>query len=362
MELLYIGQHNSMEERIVVARGLRFAGIKAGKFRRNHFAGKLGKVLNLSTLGPNARDALRTVGGVGDALRILRKYKPDVVFLKGGFVCVPVGIAAKLLKIPFVTHESDITPGLANRIVGKWAVKIAVGFPLSSYHGFGAGRLVFTGSPVRTEIMGAHRLAGLAKFHLSDKLPVVFVTGGSAGARQVNDAVIGALPELLAVCQVIHLTGEGEYERVRFALKRVGQLEHADRYQAFGFLTSDMGMAMAAADLVISRAGANTVAELAVLEKPTVLIPNYEMAGHQVENARALSRAGAARVLNGENLTGEKLAGEVKRLLSDDEEMERLSRGIAKYAKPDAAQELAGLILEVGRAALANRGEAEAEE
>jgi UDP-N-acetylglucosamine--N-acetylmuramyl-(pentapeptide) pyrophosphoryl-undecaprenol N-acetylglucosamine transferase len=347
-----------MEERIVVARGLQFKGIKAGKFRRNHFAGRFGKIFNLSTLGPNARDALRTVGGVSDALRILHKYKPDVVFLKGGFVCVPVGIAAKLLKIPFVTHESDITPGLANRMLGKWAVKIAVGFPVNNYHGFGGKRLVFTGSPVRKEILGAHRLEGLAKFHLSEKLPVVFVTGGSGGARQVNDSVLAALPQLLEFCQVIHLTGEGEFERVQFALKRLGQIDHIERYQAFGFLTNDMGMAMAAADLVISRAGANTVAELAALGKPTVLIPNYEMAGHQVENAKVLSRAGAARVLDGEKLTGDRLVGEVKRLLGDPEEMERLAKGIARYAKPDAASELAQLIMEVGAGQRpASRGE-----
>lgn len=333
----------------MTARGMQFAGIRAGKFRRNHFASGLAKVVNPATAGPNVRDAFRTVAGVADAVRILRKFRPNVVFLKGGFVCVPVGLAARLLRIPFVTHESDITPGLANRIVGKWAVRIAVGFPIKTYHGFGEGRLVFTGSPVRTEIVSAHRLNGLKKFGLTDDIPVIMVTGGSGGARQINDVVVAALPQLLERYQVVHVTGEGEYERVRFAVDRHTDLPHPERYHSFGFLSADMGLAMAAADLVIGRAGANTVAELAALAKPTVLIPNYQMAGHQVENARVLSRAGAARVLDGEHLTPQKLVGEIDRILGDEDEMRRLGEGIARFAKPDAAVELAHLILEVGK-------------
>lgn len=348
-ELLYVGQAGGMEERIVAASGLQFKAIQAGKFRRYHSASALEKVMNLHTLAPNAKDAVKAVAGVAGSLRILRAFKPDVVFIKGGYVGLPVGLAAKILRIPYVVHESDVTPGLTNRVLGRWAKKVAVGFPVKSYRDFDRARLVFTGSPVRPEVLAADRAEGLKKFELTEDLPVVFVTGGSGGAAQINDMVVRALPALLEMCQLIHLTGEREYERVQFELKRAGRLEHPDRYHAHGFLMGEMAPALAAADLVVSRAGANTIAELAALGKPTVLIPNYEMAGHQMENARVLARSGAARVLDGAKLTPEKLVGEVRRLLEDEVERERLARSIQEFYVPDAAKALARVILDAGR-------------
>jgi UDP-N-acetylglucosamine--N-acetylmuramyl-(pentapeptide) pyrophosphoryl-undecaprenol N-acetylglucosamine transferase len=157
------------------------------------------------------------------------------------------------------------------------------------------------------------------------------------------------LPALLEWCQVIHLTGEGELERVKFELGRRERLAYPERYSSHAFLMKEMGEALAAADVVVSRAGVNAITDVATLGKPTVLIPNYQMAGHQVENARVLSRMGAVRVLDGQTLTGPKLVGELKRLVNDPEEQERLSRAIRQFSKPEAARELAGLILEVGR-------------
>jgi UDP-N-acetylglucosamine--N-acetylmuramyl-(pentapeptide) pyrophosphoryl-undecaprenol N-acetylglucosamine transferase len=347
---LYVGQAGGMEAKIVAASGWPFAAIKAGKFRRNHFAGPVAKVLNAGTLGPNARDAVRTVQGVAGALRVLRRFKPDVVFIKGGFVGVPVGLAAKLLRIPYVIHESDVTPGLANRLLGRWAEKIAVGFPLKHYHDFETARLVFTGNPVRRELLEADRRQGLTTFELDEALPVLFVTGGSGGAAQINDAIVRALPRLVELCQVIHLTGESEFNRVKFEVGRLGKVPNIERYHSYGFLMAEMAQALAVADVVVTRAGANTIAELAVLGKPTVLIPNYQMAGHQVENARVLSRAGAVRVLDGSKLTTERLVGEVKRLLDDPEEQGRLVRALAQFGRRDAARDLAEVILAVGRA------------
>jgi UDP-N-acetylglucosamine--N-acetylmuramyl-(pentapeptide) pyrophosphoryl-undecaprenol N-acetylglucosamine transferase len=349
VELLYIGQADSMEARIVAASGVRFAAIKAGKFRRYHSASNLAKLLNPETLGPNIRDAGRMVAGLGGALRVLRKYRPDVVFLKGGYVCLPVGLACRILRIPYVIHESDISPGLTNRILGRWAAKIAVAFPVRNYHSFEPGRLVYTGSPVRAEIGQTDRAAGLSKLGLDSERPVLFVTGGSSGAGQINDAIIKALPDLLPICQVVHLTGEREYERVKFELRHQGDMPGLERYHPYGFLSAEMPAALAAADIVIARAGANTIAELATLGKATVLIPNYEMAGHQVENARVLSRAGAARVLDGSKLTTPQLVGEVRRLLENAEERGRLEHAIRQFAKPDAAVELAQVILAIGR-------------
>jgi UDP-N-acetylglucosamine--N-acetylmuramyl-(pentapeptide) pyrophosphoryl-undecaprenol N-acetylglucosamine transferase len=339
-----------MEAKIVSARGLKFASIQAGKFRRYHSAGPLSKVLNLQTMGPNIRDAGRTMVGVAGSLKILRSFKPGVVFLKGGFVSLPVGVAAQMLKIPYVVHESDVSPGLANRILGRWATKVAVGFPIKSYRNFAPGRLVYTGNPVRAELALAHRLEGLVKFKLSDKLPTVFVTGGSGGAKQINDAILAALPELVSFTQVVHITGENELERVKFEISRMGKISDIERYQVYGFLSGDMALALAAADLVVARAGANTIAEMGVLGKPTVLIPNYEMAGHQVENARVVSRMGAARVLDGATLTTAKLVGEIRHILGDSDEQDRLAKAIRQFGNTDAAQSVAEVILEVGRA------------
>ncbi len=344
-----MGQANSLEARIVATRGMQFAAITSGKFRRSHADGPWAKVLNLSTIGPNVRDLARVVWGVGGSLRVLRRFKPDVVFLKGGHVCLPVGLAARLLHIPYVIHESDIEPGLANRILSRWATKIAVGFPAKTYHDFDPNRLVFTGNPVRPEVLKAHRLEGLAKFKLQSNVPVLLVWGGSQGAIAINDALVAALPLLLPVCQIIHLTGEYDFSRVKFELSRRKELPHRERYHAYAYLQAELPMALAAADVAVGRGGANTIAELAALAKPTILIPNYLMAGHQVENARVLSRQGAVRVIDERRLTPQLLAGEVQRILGSEEEQRRLSDGIRRLAKADAGLELARLILSVGR-------------
>ena len=331
------------------AAGLPFVAVRAGKFRRMHGASALAKLTDLSTLGPNARDAVRVVHGLATSLKILRRFRPDVVFLKGGYVCLPVGLAARLLKIPYVIHESDMAPGLTNRVLARWAERIAVGFPVKGYRDWPLSKLVFTGNPVRPEILRAHRLEGLAAFKLTPELPVVLVTGGSQGAREINELVLDALPDLLNKYQVVHQTGEGEYDRLLFELGRRQALAHPERYHPQPFIMKEMPAALAAADVVVGRAGAQTIAELAVLSKPTILIPNTGMAGHQQENAKVLARAGAVRVLDGQRARPAQLVGEIKRILDDPAEQGRLGKALAGFGRPAAAQELAEVILEVGR-------------
>ena len=341
-----MGQTGGMEERIVAANGLKFAGIAAGKFRRDHFAGSLSKLSNPATLGLNTRDALRTIQGLTGALKLLRQFKPDVVFLKGGYVCLPVGLAARMLRIPYIIHESDLDPGLTNRILSRWAQTIAVGFPESNYKQFQAERLAFTGNPVRPAIVTAHRLEGLGLFNLTSKLPVLTITGGSQGAAEINDVVLAALPDLLEICQVIHITGEAEYKRLDFNRQRQTPIAHADRYHAYPYLQDEMPAALATADIIVTRAGASAIAEAAILHKPTVLIPNTNMAGHQVTNARTLARAGAARVLQGDQFTPLKLVREVRGLLHNKQQMEQLGEAIGAFGRPDAAMALAQVILD----------------
>ncbi|MEO7617773.1 MAG: glycosyltransferase, partial [Candidatus Saccharibacteria bacterium] len=193
VDLLYIGQSTGMEARIAKNAGIAFAAIPAGKFRRLHDASLVNKLLNPQTLGANLVDSTRLVRGIMGSLVLLRRFKPDVVFIKGGYVGLPVGLAAHLLRIPYVVHESDVSPGLTNRILSKWASQIAVGFPEKMYKDFPKDKLNFVGNPVREEILKGHRLAGMAEFGLDDKLPVIMVTGGSQGAAPLNDVVVESL-------------------------------------------------------------------------------------------------------------------------------------------------------------------------
>ena len=205
------------------------------------------------------------------------------------------------------------------------------------------------GNPIRPELARATRQDGIKHFQLENDLPTVLVTGGSQGAAQINNLVLTALPQLLEICQIIHLTGEGEYERVKFELRRGKKMAQAKRYHPQAFLMGEMGAALAAADIVVSRAGVNAITDAAALGKPSVLIPNYKMAGHQVENARVLSRLGAAAVLDGRTLTADRLVGEIKRLLGDETERERLGKALKDFARPEAAVDLAKLIIQTGR-------------
>lgn len=348
LDLLYVGQAGGMEAKIVAASGYEFVGISAGKFRRNFFDRNVAKLLNPATLGPNLRDIFRIVHGLGQAMRVLRRFAPDVVFLKGGFVCLPVGLAAHLLRIPYVIHESDVTPGLTNRVLARWAAKIAVGFPVKHYSEFATDKLVYVGNPIRSDILKAHRLEGLAHFGLTDQLPVVLITGGSQGAAQINTAVIEGLEDLVSRYQVLHVTGEHELGRVQFALRHV-QLAHPERYQAHGFLMKDMSLALAAADVIVGRAGVNTINDSAALAKPTILIPNSAMAGHQVDNAKVMSRAGAVRVLKSDTLTGAGLVREIRAILDDESVAQGLSQKIAAFARPTAARDLAEIVLSQAR-------------
>lgn len=347
-----------MEARIVAASGIRFAAIKSGKFRRDQRTGisLISKLTNPSTLGLNAKDMVRVGLGVVASLKIIRSFKPDVIFLKGGFVCLPVGFAARLLRVPYVIHESDVSPGLANRILSRWAERIAVGFPIKSYPSFEASRLEYVGNPIRAEILSAHRLEGLAAFGLDDKLPVILVTGGSQGAAEINDVVISALPELLESYQVIHQTGEGELARIKFELSRQGAVPHANRYHPYAFLMKEMPLALAAADVVIGRAGVGTISDSAALRKPTILIPNNQMAAHQMANARMLARMGAVRVIDNAKLTPERLVGEVRRILDNPQEAAMLSKAIGEFARPEAAKDLARLVIDSARTPKPKRG------
>ncbi|MEG2871274.1 MAG: undecaprenyldiphospho-muramoylpentapeptide beta-N-acetylglucosaminyltransferase [Clostridium sp.] len=285
-EIRYIGSYNGIERRLIEDAGIPYDGISSGKLRR-YFDLK------------NISDPLRVLKGYAEALKLIKKYKPDIVFSKGGFVAVPVVLAAKHYKIPTIIHESDMTPGLANKICIPSAKKICCNFPETLQY-LPEDKAVLTGSPIREELLHGDRLAGLQYAHLSSELPVLLVIGGSLGSVAVNQAVRGTLPMLLKEFQVVHICGKDNLDE---------QLIGTSGYTQYEYVDKPLRHLFAAADLVISRAGANSICEILALRKPNVLIPLSAAAsrGDQILNANSFARQGFSTVLEEEVLTSDTL-------------------------------------------------------
>ena len=344
LDILYIGQAGSMESSVAAAHGLNFEAIRAGKLRRYADVSTLRSMTDVKTISLNVRDMGRLALGYRKSLSILRKFKPDIVFCKGGYVSLPVGLAAATLKIPYVVHESDLRAGLSNRTLAKWATKVAVGFPVKNYHDLPKELLVYTGSPIRSELLQLDAKKAKKHFGLTTDKPVVLVTGGGLGSQSLNDVVTTALPKLLQDYQIMHITGEKDIEHVRFRLRAFSKKE-LEGYHIFSFLREDMPKALVAADVVVTRAGATTLAEVAVLAKPTLVIPHPSLTDQAI-NAKTFVRAGAVRNVPQTGLTPAILLRELHRITDSPKEQALLSKSISEFAKADAAHELAKLLVE----------------
>lgn len=285
-EICYIGSYQGIEKKLIEGAGIPYKGISSGKLRR-YFDLK------------NFSDPFRVIKGYGEARKIIRAYQPDVLFSKGGFVAVPVVLAAKHDKIPTIIHESDITPGLANKICIPSAAKVCCNFPETIPY-LPKDKAVLSGSPIRDELLKGDRLSGLQYTHLSPDRPVILVIGGSLGSVKVNTAVRSILPQLLENFQVIHICGKEHLDDSLIGLSRYVQYEYVDKPLKHLF---------AAADMVISRAGANSICELLVLRKPNLLIPLSAAAsrGDQILNAKSFEKQGFSAVLEEEALNDERL-------------------------------------------------------
>ena len=281
IEVHYIGTADGIERTILSERkDVTYHIISSGKLRR-YFSWK------------NFTDPFRVMRGLFQARRVMREVKPAAVFSKGGFVSVPVVIAAHGKHIPVVTHESDYTPGLANKINAKFADRICVTFEDTLAHVGAKG--VHTGTPIRPELYQGDKERGLAFLGFDDKKPVLLIMGGSLGASVVNDAVRAALPKLLISYDIVHLCGKGKVEE---QLNQPG-------YRQFEYVNEALPDVLAATDVVVSRAGANAVFEFLALSKPALLIPLPRSAsrGDQILNAGYFARKGFAMVLEQESLT-----------------------------------------------------------
>ena len=239
----------------------------------------------------------------------MRRIKPDIIFSKGGFVSVPVVLAAGHKHIPVIIHESDMTPGLANRIAIKKATKVCCNFPETIKY-LPADKAVLTGSPIRQELLQGNKLAGLKLCNFTSGRPIIMVVGGSTGAVHVNEAVRKVLPELLKDYQVVHLCGKGKTDN---------SLNNIEGYVQFEYISEEMRDLFAISDIVISRAGANAICELLALKKPNLLIPLSANAsrGDQILNAKSFQEHGYSSVLFEEDLTPESLLKAVNELYTN---------------------------------------------
>lgn len=297
-DIQYIGSYKGIEKELIGKAKIPYHAISSGKLRR-YFSWE------------NFVDPFRILKGISQANKILKKEKPDVVFSKGGFVAVPVILAAKKRHVPVICHESDMTPGLANKLCIPSAYKVCCNFPETMKY-LPKEKAVLTGSPIRPEILTGSKEAGYAFTGLSPEKPVILVIGGSLGSVKVNNAVRAILPELLKTYQVIHLCGKGNMD---------DSLKGTKGYVQYEYISSELKDLFAMSEMMISRAGANSICEILALRKPNLLIPLSAAAsrGDQILNANSFKKQGFSEVLEEEELTNETLSAAIQKVFENKE-------------------------------------------
>jgi UDP-N-acetylglucosamine--N-acetylmuramyl-(pentapeptide) pyrophosphoryl-undecaprenol N-acetylglucosamine transferase len=338
LDVTWYGTNSGLEARVSRQHDVPFRPIAAGKVRRS---------LRPGALARNALDLARVPVGVVQAVAHLVRHRRDVVLVTGGYTAVPLGLAAFLTRTPLVMHEQITTLGLANRLLARVATDVALTHPGSLEHlpRRARARATITGNPTRPALMTGRASKARAAHGLDPYLPLLYVTGGAQGSVQINRLVAGALPELLEHCQVLHQAGP---DNVTTARANVSELPPslADRYHLVPYVAEGLEDVFAAADLVVSRAGAGTIAELTALGKPSVLIPLVPTAGDEQQNgAEAMADAGAAVALVGAEATPPRLVEALLPLLKDSGRRQEMSTCAARLGRPDAAAALANLVV-----------------
>ncbi|MFD5392704.1 glycosyltransferase [Streptomyces sp. NPDC127097] len=340
--VLWIGTPDGLEARIAPAEGIPFTTVATGKIRRSNNPLKMASPANI-------RDMARVPLGVAQARKVVADFRPDVVLATGGYVAVPAGIAARMCKRPLVLHEQTVRLGLANRKLAGSATRIAVSsestLPLLPEALRGAA--VVTGNPVRPEVLTGHgdkAVTALGLGGFDRRLPTLYVTGGAQGAQQINQVVAGALSWLLERANIIHQCGPANVDALRQHAAGL-PAELAARYHLTGFVGAELPDVLALADVVVSRSGAGTLAELTALGKPAVFIPLASSAGNeQAHNARHLEEAGAAVALL-DDVTAGALKNTVGSLLTDPARRKAMAEAARAHGRPDAADRLVDVLL-----------------
>ncbi len=340
-EILFVCSGKSQEVSLLKGAGVNYKIIPSGKFRR-YGRGYLREAIDIKTQIQNASDLGKTLRGYSYAKRIIKDFKPDVIFIKGGYVGVPVGRAAAKLKVPYIIHESDVVMGKANKMLSKKATAIAVSFPVEAYADVKNSNLYFTGNPVRPEYYINSDIKAKAK---KEQKPNIMVFAGSQGAEFINEMIFENIELFLKNFDLLHITGEQGIERARVVRHRL-PAEYKKAYEPYGFLTDEMIAAYNWADIVVARAGMNSLSEIAALSKPSIIIPlPTSTNNHQLKNAQYLVKLGAVRMFEQSDLGGVRLINELSKLINDPKSMEYLKTSIHKFFKPNAATDLARIVI-----------------
>lgn len=340
LDLRFLGSRAGIERRLIAEVDVPYAAVETGKLRR-YFSWR------------TPLDLARIPVGVLQSAWQVARFRPAAIFSTGGYVCVPPVVAGWALRVPVITHEQTARSGLANRLAARFARRVAISFPESAAE-FPPGRSVLTGNPLRPALRTGAASRALAHWRFDPALPVVYITGGVLGAHAVNEAVLDALPRLLDVAQVVHQTGEGP-EGTRADLRAAEATAAASgrahaRYRPVAFVGPELADLYALAAVVVGRAGAGTVNELAALGKPALLIPLPGAASdEQTANARRLAAAGAAILLPQPDLTPARLADTLQALLADPPALARMAAAGPTLARPDAAEVIVDLLLKYAR-------------
>lgn len=329
------------------------AFVSGGKFRRYHGESLLAHAVDVRTLALNARDFFRVFVACAAALKILRRVRPQVVFLKGGFIAVPVGLAAKLLKIPIITHDSDANAGLANRLVGRWAVVNTTGMP-AKYYPYPKQQTVHVGIPLPKDLRplsNTETKSLKSQLHLPKDSLVLLVAGGGHGSLTINNKLVKIAPKLLESnlsLHIVHIAGRTHENNILSKYRRSLSESQLKRVLVMGF-SDKFSQLTAVSDLIVSRAGATSIAEFAALSKACIIIPSPFLAGgHQLKNAEELQMRDAA-VVAGNDISPDELLVLVSELLRNDHRRWQLAKNLNKTVKMNAATEIAKILLKVAK-------------
>lgn len=323
-EFLYIGTERGLESKIVPGEQIPFKSIHITGFRRK---------LSFE----NVKTIIRFLKGVKASKKILKEFKADIVIGTGGYVCGPVVYAAARLGIPTIIHEQNSVPGLTNKFLSRYVNRIAICFHEAKEF-FPEGKVVFTGNPRATEVLGQDGIHGRLSAGLSTRVPAVLIVGGSRGARPINEAVIKSLSQFGSKpYQVLYVTGDVHFDEIQKEVDLVGNPANV----IIKPFIHNMPEVLAGIDLAVARAGATTLAELTSLGIPSILIPSpYVTNNHQEKNATSLSSRGAAHLLLEKDLTGKKLVEQIDQILMDENKLNSMKRSAKDLGVPDAAMRL----------------------
>lgn len=303
----------------------------------------------VSIVLPNIRDALLVGVGFIQSFFKLLVWRPDVIFTKGGYVCLPVGFAAKVLGIPLVIHDSDAHPGLTNRVLARFATKIATGAPLE-YYPYPKSISKYVGIPIAREFVvlsDAERKKAKKELGFDEKRPLIVITGGGLGAGRINNAVAETLQDLMAMGSIFLIAGTAQYDELRATTP-----QDDERFQLHSFISQGMATILGAADIVVTRAGATTLLEIAALARPAILVPNmYLTGGHQLKNAKVYADKKAAVIVDDVEMEKDPqlLVGAIAELLIKPAKRKSMAKAMHAMAKPHAASDMANMILGAAR-------------